>query len=96
MYFHILSQNEDIVVLLQCFTNIPPRAMSVIRFLPVDLLLSFLCLRVDFGQMSGACCVSVMVFNATPINISTIYWRSVLLVEATGVPGENHRPVTIY
>ena len=25
-------------------------------------------------------------------NISDISWRSVLLVEETGVPGENHRP----
>jgi len=35
-----------------------------------------------------------MVFNATFNNISFISWRSVLLVEETGVPGENHRPVT--
>ena len=33
-------------------------------------------------------------FNATFNNISVISWRSVLLVEETGVPGENHRPVT--
>ena len=26
-------------------------------------------------------------------NISVILWRTVLLVEETGVPGENHRPV---
>jgi len=32
-----------------------------------------------------------MVFNATFNNISAISWRSVLLVEETGVPGENHR-----
>ena len=32
-----------------------------------------------------------MVFNATLNNISAISWRSVLLVEETGVPGENHR-----
>jgi hypothetical protein len=37
--------------------------------------------------------VRVMVFNATFNNISDISWRSVLLVEETGVPGENHRPV---
>jgi len=30
-----------------------------------------------------------MVFNATFNNISVISWRSVLLVEETGVPGEN-------
>jgi len=33
------------------------------------------------------------VFNATFNNISVISWRSVLLVEETGVPGENHSPV---
>jgi hypothetical protein len=31
-----------------------------------------------------------MVFNATFNNISAISWQSVLLVEETGVPGENH------
>ena len=35
--------------------------------------------------------VRVMVFNATFNNISSISWQSVLLVEETGVPGENHR-----
>jgi len=34
-----------------------------------------------------------MVFNATLNNISAISWRSVLMVEETRVPGENHRPV---
>ena len=37
--------------------------------------------------------VTVVVFNATFNNILAISWRSVLLVEETGVPGENHRPV---
>jgi hypothetical protein len=35
--------------------------------------------------------VGFMVFNATFDNISVISWQSVLLVEETGVPGENHR-----
>ena len=34
-----------------------------------------------------------MVFNATYNNISAISQRSVLLVEETGISGENHRPV---
>jgi hypothetical protein len=34
-----------------------------------------------------------MVFNATFNNISAISWQSVLLVEETGGPGENHQPV---
>ena len=33
-----------------------------------------------------------MVFNTTFNNISVISWPSVLFVEETGVPGENHRP----
>ena len=37
--------------------------------------------------------VRVIVFSATFNNISIISWQSVLLVEKTGVPGENHRPV---
>jgi hypothetical protein len=34
-------------------------------------------------------------FNATFNNISAISWQSVLLVEETGVPGENHQPVNV-
>jgi hypothetical protein len=37
--------------------------------------------------------VCLMVFNATFNNISVISWQSVLLVEETGGPRENHRPV---
>jgi hypothetical protein len=37
--------------------------------------------------------VRLVVFNATFNNMSVISWRSVLLVEEAGVPGENHRPV---
>jgi hypothetical protein len=36
----------------------------------------------------------VIVFNVTFNYISVISWRSVLLVEETGVPGENNRPAT--
>ena len=38
----------------------------------------------DFG-------VRAVVFNATFNNISAISWRSVLLMEETGVPGEKQR-----
>jgi hypothetical protein len=37
--------------------------------------------------------VRIMVFKATFNNISVISWRSVLLLEEPGVPGENNRPV---
>jgi len=35
-----------------------------------------------------------MVLSATFNNIAVISWRSVLLMEETGVTGENQRPVT--
>jgi hypothetical protein len=35
----------------------------------------------------------VVMFNITFNNISVISWRSVLLVEETGVSGENHRHI---
>ena len=38
--------------------------------------------------------VWVMVLNATFHNISIISWRSVLLLEETGIPEENYRSVT--
>jgi hypothetical protein len=38
--------------------------------------------------------VGCMLPNAILNNISAISWWSVLLVEETRVPGENHRPVT--
>jgi len=34
-----------------------------------------------------------MMFNATFNKSAVISWRSALLVEETGVPGENHRPI---
>jgi hypothetical protein len=37
--------------------------------------------------------VCSMVLNATFNNILAISWRSILLVEETVVPVENHRPV---
>ena len=37
-----------------------------------------------------------MVFNTTFSHISAISWGSVILVEETRVPEENHRPAAIY
>jgi hypothetical protein len=36
-----------------------------------------------------------MVFNTTFNNISCISWRSVLLAEEAGLPGENHQPAQV-
>jgi len=37
--------------------------------------------------------VCLMVFNATFNNFSVISWQSVLLLEETRAPRENHRPI---
>ena len=50
-----------------------------------DIYLLFLWVRVKVK-------VKVMVFSATFNNNSAISWLSILLVEETGLPGENHRP----
>jgi hypothetical protein len=46
-----------------------------------------------FSSLFVCLFVCLMMFNATFNNISVISWRSVLLVEETGGPGEKHRPV---
>jgi hypothetical protein len=58
------------------------------------------------GVLHFDCCVQInnqdkkgsgfMVFNATFNNISVISWWSVLLVEETRVPGDNHCPDKFY
>ena len=48
-----------------------------------------------FKEHSRQVCVPmvrIMLFNATFNNMSVISWWSMLLVEETGVPGENHQP----
>ena len=49
------------------------------------------CLSFDGTIVTNASFVKNL--NATFNNISVLSCRSVLLVEETGVPGENHRPV---
>jgi hypothetical protein len=59
--------------------------IAYLRNLMIDILRTF----VFFGDNQRVR-VRVMVFNATGNNISVISWWSVLLVEETGVPRENH------
>jgi hypothetical protein len=50
-------------------------------------------IRFSPGTVLGSSClVYWLFFNATFNKISAISWRPVLVVEETGVPGENHRP----
>jgi hypothetical protein len=49
----------------------------------------------ELGNLHLKIRVMLMVLNATFNNISVISWRSILLVEETGGPEENHRPTQI-
>ena len=53
---------------------------------------SITCHHLNLKQDQYLFRVWVMAFNVTFNNSSNISWRSVLLVEETGVPGENYRP----
>jgi hypothetical protein len=59
----------------------------------IAMIIFFTCLKIQNIKWSFIVTLRIMVFNATFNNISVISWRSVLLVDETGVPGENHRPV---
>ena len=58
--------------------------------------LNFIFQPSEHFQITNLLSGRVMVFNATFNNISVISWRSVLLVEQTGVPGKNNRTVASY
>ena len=55
--------------------------------MPVSNCIRFTGRNKNFGWVRG------IVFNATFNNIAVIMWRSVLLVEETGIPRENRRAV---
>jgi hypothetical protein len=70
--------------------------MYIFFFSNLILLLSLnrICVSTEVKRTSHSIwLVSLMVFNATFNNISVILWRTILLLEETRVPGENHRPV---
>ena len=54
----------------------------------------FYVMKLDCVGIKDRIRVNVMVFTYIFNNISVISWRSVLLVEEAGVPGENYRPTT--
>jgi len=63
-----------------------------IKSISIALVVGFCLFDIIIRIIWGWGGVGVMVFNTTLNNISVISWLPVLLVEETGVPGENHRP----
>ena len=60
------------------------------------LMFKFHISTLEHFQITNLLSGRVMVFNATFNNISAISWRLVLLLEQTGLPGENKRTVASY
>jgi hypothetical protein len=88
--FHFVHLNCRTGKKRQCRTKSSLSALCILKdineiYIRHSYYLNCICLK--YG-------VRVMVFNATFNNILVISWRSVLLVEETGEPGENHWPVT--
>jgi hypothetical protein len=64
---------------------------SILIFaITVFMIATFIFIWSTRQELLDICGLGVMVFNATNNNNSIISWQSVLLVEETGVPGENH------
>jgi len=75
-----------IKILVEKFDEPQPKFMSqkyIMEVLHSEVLF------LDHGFLQ-VCFVCLMMFNATFNNISVIMWWSVLLVEETGGPEENH------
>jgi hypothetical protein len=65
-------------------------AITTIESHPGEIQSCYLILPDSSSNTNG---IWFMVFNTTFNNISAISRRQVLLVEETGLPRENHRPV---
>ena len=79
---------------LMADTNITIGKVDAAIILPVELINSeFYFISLFDIAASFTVALWIMALNATFNNISVISWRSVLLVEETGGPGENQRPV---
>jgi len=79
---------------LMADTNITVGKVDAAIILPVELINSeFYFISLFDIAASFTVALWIMALNATFNNISVISWRSVLLVEETGGPGENQRPV---
>ena len=87
--FVILAIIIELVCLLYALPCAGVRGDNLTYYVYMQTVFSKYCL-LYFKMFS----IMVMVFNATFSNISVMSWRSILLVEQTGIPGENHRPVT--
>ena len=79
VFCKINSCNEHILLMTNYYRN--------------DYFVKRKCIGISFHQNNRALAGLVLsCFNATFNNISVISWRSVLMVEETGVPGENRLP----
>jgi hypothetical protein len=94
--------NNDILMCMspdQPWSDVTSLSWHFICWFPIILQLAFDCLNFKICHLSldwlsiDNMFVCLMVFNATFNNISVISWRSVLLVEETRGPWENHWPV---
>ena len=88
------SLNTSNIQNLMADTNINVGKIDAAIILPGELINSeFYFVSLFDISASFTVALRIMAFNATFNSISVILWRSVVLVEETGMTGENHRPV---
>ena len=89
MCLHLLLVWRTLLSLWElCFLNLKNKKLTLYMY--KNYRSSNVIIKLCIWQ--SVCLVWFMVFNATLNNISVILWWSVLLVEETRVPRENHWP----
>jgi hypothetical protein len=103
LIFLAVCLNISTVINIKILTNFNQQNRSykftshIAAFLSVVLITEMLeiCIQTSYDQNVQLILKSYLpvVLGTTLNNISVILWQSILLVEQTGVPGENHRSV---
>ena len=91
----LLTQILNILYNYSCIPNIKSESWVNVQYSNLWMPVKIQFCSTVFRNLKFDWLGCFMVFNATFNNISVIIygWWSVLLVEETGVPGENHQPV---
>jgi hypothetical protein len=103
LIFLAVCLNISTAINIKILTNSNQQTQSykftshIAAFLSVVLITEMLeiCIQTSYDQNVQLILKSYLpvVLGTTLNNISVILWQSILLVEQTGVPGENHRSV---
>ena len=90
---HLLTEPDMLTLSKHVFPLRDLKGIWIFRYVPILFILHVVVHWSCFVCRHCVMLCYVMFFYVAFNKISVISWRSVFLVEETGVPGENHRPV---